>query len=348
MLEIHYFQGYPLEWRLTSDDRKVIKASDVCIAIGWKPEIAAKKMDLIFPDYKFQSSFGQAVRPSWYLYEPGFFQLCFEVKTDQTIKLQRFVFELLPKLFRGEAAIVSTPQQALSIALPNTDTLTQSALSKRDSNIDELWLMKDVYEILPYATGKDGTKEHAVLNACSRALIYGHDYWYSNDDLAWVLTYAGLEYLITFARPTNPINLEVFGNTHVVLNLIRFLSDDLFPQPTNHYAPRVTMETSALMKSGQTDRWYPLSEQGLTFFADVWSGQNFAVWHEFRQLCSTLDTDRYVRFVRTCNQVRKFDNRSIILTLNDRGWIIEKHPNYSQLWTLKTRSKLLPSSDKFK
>lgn len=214
------------------------------------------------------------------------------------------------------------------------------SLQKRDADINRVYAMEEVHSIIPYAL-KGYSKEHSVLNACSRILINGHDYWF--DEGVWYLTYVGLEYLIAFYRGCEEIDLLSFGNTHILLNMTRFVTSSDCPKPTNMFAPRVKMEKSALMRAGLVNKWYPINDTGLQHFTSVWNGKDYLVWNEFRQLCSSLDTGRYVRFVRHCNKPRTFDNYNMFKSLNERNWFVHKHPDFSGLWTLKSVKPILES-----
>lgn len=71
-----------------------------------------------------------------YLSEPGLYQLIFASRTDWAKRFQKWVFEeVLPKLRRGEAAIVSTPQQAITIATPNTSISDRAHFLYRDGKV---------------------------------------------------------------------------------------------------------------------------------------------------------------------------------------------------------------------
>lgn len=274
---------------------------------------------------------GKKGRPSLYLSKPGFFWTVCQGKSEVALRFRDWVFEdLIPKIDRGEVAIVSSPQQALAIALPNTDAFTQAALQRRDQTLNRIWALEDAHDVIPYCLSGHKSKEHAVLNACSRSLIHGHDYWYSEEHKCWQMFQSSLEYLVAFARNRAEINLKAFGNTHVVLNMTRFLVNDEFPQPTNSFAPRVRMEASALMKAGLTLEWYPVSMRGLQHFSSVWDGSDRAVWSEFRQLCATLDTCRYARAVRAEL------HEGLYRGLEEREWLLKKHPLCRYLWTLES------------
>ena len=92
-----------LNWRLTADGKRVVKASEVCEFLGQDEKSASRKAKQVFPEYSFQSSFGEAVKPSWYLTEAGVSQLYFFSETESAILLQKFVFDSLPKLLLDES-----------------------------------------------------------------------------------------------------------------------------------------------------------------------------------------------------------------------------------------------------
>jgi len=92
-----------LNWRLTADGERVVKASEVCEFLGQDEKSASRKAKQVFPEYSFQSSFGEAVKPSWYLTEAGVSQLYFFSETESAILLQKFVFDSLPKLLLDES-----------------------------------------------------------------------------------------------------------------------------------------------------------------------------------------------------------------------------------------------------
>jgi len=87
-----------LNWRLTVDGERVVKASEVCEFLGQDEKSASRKAKQVFPEYSFQSSFGEPVRPSWYLTEAGVLQLYFFSGSESAILLQKFVFDSIPKL----------------------------------------------------------------------------------------------------------------------------------------------------------------------------------------------------------------------------------------------------------
>ena len=91
-----------LDWRVTADDKRVAKASEVCRFLGWEEASAYRKIQRVFPEYRFQSSFGKAYKPSWYLYEAGVLQLYFLSGTPAAIMLQRFLFQSLPDFLWDE------------------------------------------------------------------------------------------------------------------------------------------------------------------------------------------------------------------------------------------------------
>lgn len=92
--------GHSFQWVLTADGRKAVRASEVVQALG-KPEkdTARLVMQNVFPDFRFQSSFGQASRPAWYLYEHGAIQLATLTKTPEAEAFQRWVFDVVVKIF---------------------------------------------------------------------------------------------------------------------------------------------------------------------------------------------------------------------------------------------------------
>ena len=94
------FDGLEFDWKVLDDGRFVVRADEVCIALGWNSKDVSRIIATkVFRDYKFQDSFGQVGKPPWYLHEPGVWQLIFQSNTEVAETFQRWVFEdVLPKL----------------------------------------------------------------------------------------------------------------------------------------------------------------------------------------------------------------------------------------------------------
>ena len=98
-LQVYEFQGYQFDWTTDSDGNPVCQAQQLGIALGFTPSYVPTVVERIYPKFKFQSSMGKPGRPSWYLREPGIYQMIFESKSDLAQKFQLWVFEdVLPKL----------------------------------------------------------------------------------------------------------------------------------------------------------------------------------------------------------------------------------------------------------
>jgi prophage antirepressor-like protein len=92
--------GIKIEWVLTPEGRKAAKAADVVTALGKDPKDTSRLVNLnVFPDYRFQSSFGNSGRPSNYLYEQGVVQLATKIDSLEAEPFQRWVFETVVKIF---------------------------------------------------------------------------------------------------------------------------------------------------------------------------------------------------------------------------------------------------------
>jgi len=87
---------------VTADGKRAAKASEVCRFLGEEEKLAYRMVKHVFPEYRFQSSFGKAYKPSWYLYEAGVLQLYFLSGTPSAIMLQRFLFQSLPDFLWDE------------------------------------------------------------------------------------------------------------------------------------------------------------------------------------------------------------------------------------------------------
>lgn len=110
--EVSAWNGFSFQWILTSEGRKAVRASEVVAALGKnQKETSRLVLQHVFPDYRFQSSLGEAVRPSWYLYEHGAVQLATSVKSPESEPFQRYLFDVVVKLFAEGGIILPTASQ---------------------------------------------------------------------------------------------------------------------------------------------------------------------------------------------------------------------------------------------
>jgi prophage antirepressor-like protein len=108
-LELFDFEGYPLDWGKDDQGNPICEARQLGAILGFSPSYVPEVVSRIYPKFKFQSSMGKPGRPSWYLREPGIYQMIFESKSDLAQRFQCWVFEeVLPKLRADGGYIMPT------------------------------------------------------------------------------------------------------------------------------------------------------------------------------------------------------------------------------------------------
>lgn len=111
-LRKYSFQDQEIEWIVDSEGRPAVNARDIGIVLGFTPGYVPRVVQSIYQNFRFQSSEGNSGRPSWYLYEPGLYQMIFKSKVEIALKFQLWVFEdVLPSLRETGQYGVSTDQR---------------------------------------------------------------------------------------------------------------------------------------------------------------------------------------------------------------------------------------------
>ena len=98
-IKIFEFEGKTLEWSQDEQGSPICEARKLGDILGFSSSYVPEIVSRIYPQFKFQSSMGKPGRPSWWLREPGVYQMIFESKSDVAMRFQCWVFEeVLPKL----------------------------------------------------------------------------------------------------------------------------------------------------------------------------------------------------------------------------------------------------------
>jgi prophage antirepressor-like protein len=98
-LQLFDFEGHQIDWGQDDQGNPVCEARQLGKILGFSPSYVPEVVSRIYPQFKFQSAMGKPGRPSWYLREPGIYQMIFESKSDIAQRFQCWVFEeVLPKL----------------------------------------------------------------------------------------------------------------------------------------------------------------------------------------------------------------------------------------------------------
>jgi prophage antirepressor-like protein len=150
------FGNTQLTWVMTDNGRKAVRASDLVKALGKTEKDTARLLQMnVFPDYRFQSSFGEAKRPAWYLYEHGAVQLATKLDSPECEPFQRWVFETVVKLFTSGGYIMPTATSEQLKALQSEITrlqvekkeLAAKAEAEHRKYLSTSWIAGELYDI---------------------------------------------------------------------------------------------------------------------------------------------------------------------------------------------------------
>jgi prophage antirepressor-like protein len=98
-LQLFDFEGHQIDWGKDDQGNPICEARQLGKILGFSASYVPEVVSRIYPQFKFQSAMGKPGRPSWYLREPGIYQMIFESKSDIAQRFQCWVFEeVLPKL----------------------------------------------------------------------------------------------------------------------------------------------------------------------------------------------------------------------------------------------------------
>ncbi|WP_293134714.1 hypothetical protein [Microcoleus sp. bin38.metabat.b11b12b14.051] len=148
--ETRLFGEQELTWVLTESGRKAVRAAELIKALGKQEKDTSRLVQMnVFPDFRFQSSFGEAKRPSWYLYEQGAVQLATKLDTPECELFQRWVFDVVVKLFASGGIIMPTAtSEQLGVLIKDANAKLMSKYRMRS---------------VKFKTDKDGTVKMTVF-----------------------------------------------------------------------------------------------------------------------------------------------------------------------------------------
>jgi anti-repressor protein len=140
------FQATDVKIDIDDKSRVWFLAQDVVSHLGLRVENTARHLQRnVFPEYKQKRLVGEG-RPSWYIAEPGVYQLTFKAATDEARNFQRWVFEeVLPSIRRDGGYISPEATTEQLEALQSQIDIQQNMILQMGRDLTELTSKKKEY-----------------------------------------------------------------------------------------------------------------------------------------------------------------------------------------------------------